>query len=76
MQKLVVIEYEEGCGYNCQRISDVGSYWASRYPFNRAQTQRMVLGYIKDFPEIEIEQHMIYTPPFETSQDAQYENQM
>lgn len=62
--KLLVIEYAEGCGYNCQVTNGQGSFWASRYPFNRAQMQARIDRYCKDFPAIEVEQQMVYSQEF------------
>ena len=67
MRKLVVIEYREGCGYNCQTITEHGSYWASRYPFNRVEMQNRINRFVSENPNGTVEQHMVYSEPFSTN---------
>jgi hypothetical protein len=64
MVKLIVIEYREGCGYNCQTVTETGSWWASRYPFNRAEMQRRIDRFRLDNPKGVVEQQMVYSPEF------------
>lgn len=62
--KFLVIEYEEGCGYNsCTTIDDF-PVWASRRPFNRVEMQRRVDRFHAEYPDVTIEQQMVYSPPF------------
>lgn len=65
MVKLLVIEYEEGCGFNCKTICEDGyEYWASKRPFNRVEMQNRINRFLKDNLNGIVEQEMIYSLPF------------
>jgi len=70
MVKLTVIEYQEGCGYNCQTVTEHGSWWASRRPFNRVEMQRRIDRFCLDNPEGVVEQQMIYSQEFAVPNNA------
>ena len=71
--KLLVIEYDDGSGYNCKTIPDSDcvlhvsdGLWASRRPFNRVEMQNRINRFLKDNPGGIVRQDLVHSPLFET----------
>lgn len=67
VEKLIVIEYTSGSGFNAKTVftrnSGVMSYWHSEHPYNRAEMQARVNRYAAE--GVKIEQHMVYSDAFD-----------
>ena len=77
MTTLLVIEYAEGCGYNCGTyVAGSEPCWASRRPFNRAEMEGRIAHFLKHCPSGKIVQHMVYSlsftvPPWNVAKDEE-----
>jgi len=66
--QMLIIEYEEGCGYNSHVTADNGDeWWASKRPFNRVEMQNRLNRFLAENPSAIVEQEMIYSIPFSTA---------
>jgi len=65
LDKIVIIEYPEGCGFNACTVfskeSGLMDYWHSRHPFNRSEMQKI---YERFADHVKIEQYMQGSEPF------------